>query len=93
VRITLTSALPTAARDADLLSEAIPEDPDLKGHVLAEFNAACPPRTIFTTNTSTWLPCLAHASDALEVHLPIQFGSARPENLTSQDHISQPLAS
>jgi hypothetical protein len=36
---------------------------------------------------------LAHASDALEAHVPIQFGSARSENLTSQGHTSQPLAS
>jgi 3-hydroxybutyryl-CoA dehydrogenase len=33
-RITLTSELGMAARDADLLSEAVPEDPALKGRVL-----------------------------------------------------------
>jgi 3-hydroxybutyryl-CoA dehydrogenase len=77
-RLTLTSDLPTAARDADLLSEAIPEDPDLKGRVLAEFNAACPPRTIFMTNTSTLLPSqFAKQSGrgdrvlALHFHLPV----------------------
>jgi 3-hydroxybutyryl-CoA dehydrogenase len=77
-RITLTADLSTAARDADLLSEAVPEDPDLKGRVLAEFNAACPPRTIFMTNTSTLLPSqFARASGradrllALHFHLPV----------------------
>lgn len=77
-RITLTSDLPTAARDADLLSEAVPEDPDLKGRVLAEFNAACPPRTIFMTNTSTLLSSqFADASGrgdrllALHFHVPV----------------------
>jgi 3-hydroxybutyryl-CoA dehydrogenase len=77
-RITLTSDLATAATDADLLSEAVPEDPDLKGRVLAQFNAACPPRTIFMTNTSTLLPSqFAQASGraeqllALHFHLPV----------------------
>ena len=77
-RIALTADLPAAARDADLLSEAVPEDPDLKGRVLAEFDAACPPRTIFMTNTSTLLPSqFAEASGrgarllALHFHLPV----------------------
>jgi 3-hydroxybutyryl-CoA dehydrogenase len=77
-RITLTADLWTAARDADLLSEAVPEDPELKGRVLAEFNAACAPRTIFMTNTSTLLPSqFARASGrgdrllALHFHLPV----------------------
>ena len=77
-RIDLTTDISTAARDADLLSEAVPEDPDLKGRVLAEFNAACPPRTIFMTNTSTLLPSqFAEASGrgdrllALHFHLPV----------------------
>jgi 3-hydroxybutyryl-CoA dehydrogenase len=78
VRITLTTDLATAAQDADLLSEAVPEDPDLKGRVLAEFNAACPARTIFMTNTSTLVPSqFAEASGrperllALHFHLPV----------------------
>jgi 3-hydroxybutyryl-CoA dehydrogenase len=77
-RIELTTDIPTAARDADLVSEAVPEDPDLKGRVLAEFNAACPARTIFMTNTSTLVPSqFAKASGrgdrlvALHFHLPV----------------------
>jgi 3-hydroxybutyryl-CoA dehydrogenase len=77
-RIALTTDLATAARDADLLSEAVPEDPGLKGRVLAEFNAACPPRTIFMTNTSTLVPSqFAKASRrgdrllALHFHIPV----------------------
>ena len=77
-RITVTSELSTAAADADLLSEAVPEDPELKGRVLSEFNAACPSRTIFTTNTSTLVPSqFATASGrgdrllALHFHLPV----------------------
>ena len=45
-----------AAFDADLISESVPEDPDLKKRVLSEFNTLCPDRTIFTTNTSTLVP-------------------------------------
>ena len=77
-RITLTSDLGEAARDADLLSEAVYEDPDLKARVFAEWDAACPPRTIFLTNTSTLLPSqFAKASGraerllALHFHLPV----------------------
>ena len=77
-RITLTSDLAEAARDADLLSEAIPEDPELKGRVLAEWDAACPERTIFTTNTSTLLPSQFAAASgrperllAFHFHIPV----------------------
>jgi len=49
---------PEGAAEADLLSESVPEDPVLKGHVFAQFNAICPPRTIFTTDTSTLLPSM-----------------------------------
>jgi 3-hydroxybutyryl-CoA dehydrogenase len=77
-RITLTSDLGAAAWEADLVSEAVPEDPDLKGRVLAQFNAACPSRTIFMTNTSTLLPSqFARASGrgdrllALHFHIPV----------------------
>jgi 3-hydroxybutyryl-CoA dehydrogenase len=77
-RIELTTDISAAAQNADLLSEAVPEDPDLKGRVLANFNAACPPRTIFMTNTSTLLPSqFAKASGrgdrllALHFHIPV----------------------
>ena len=77
-RITMTTDAAVAAGDADLLSEAVPEDPGLKGRVLAEFDALCPPRTIFATNTSTLLPSqFANATGrpdrviALHFHLPV----------------------
>lgn len=77
VRITTTSDRSAAAADADLISEAVPEDPKLKGQVFADFHALCPPRTIFMTNTSTLLPSqFAKATGrpdrliALHFHLP-----------------------
>ncbi len=55
-RITTTSDAAVAATEVDLVSESVPEDPELKGRVLGKFNVLCPARTIFTTNTSTLLP-------------------------------------
>ncbi len=56
-RIRYTSR-PEDGADADLLSESVIEDPDLKAKVFAQFNQVCQPKTIFTTNTSTLLPSM-----------------------------------
>jgi len=53
-----TTDAQAAAREADLVSESVPEDPQLKGKVFAQFNALCPERTVFTTNTSSLLPSM-----------------------------------
>ncbi len=73
-----TTDLAAAAATADLVSESVPEDPALKGRVFAQLNTLCPPRTIFTTNTSTLLPSLFAAATgrparfcALHFHLPV----------------------
>jgi 3-hydroxybutyryl-CoA dehydrogenase len=47
---------PQEGAKADLVSESVPEIVALKGKVFAQFNAICPPETIFTTNTSTLVP-------------------------------------
>lgn len=77
-RITTAGDLAQAAAEADILCEAIPEDPKLKGRVLADFDAVSPGRTIFATNTSTLLPSqFADATGrpdrviALHFHLPV----------------------
>lgn len=57
-RIRYTADPQDAARDADLLSEAVPEDPALKVKIFAQFNQLCPPHTIFTTNTSSLIPSM-----------------------------------
>ena len=57
IRIT-TTADPAEAAQADLLSESVPEEPELKAKVFAQFNQLCPPHTIFTTNTSMLLPSM-----------------------------------
>lgn len=56
-RISFTTN-PEDGATADLLSESVPEDPELKASVFAQFNRICPPRTIFTTNTSTLVPSM-----------------------------------
>jgi len=49
---------PEDGADADLLSESVIEDPDVKAKVFAQFNQVCQPKAIFTTNTSTLLPSM-----------------------------------
>ena len=56
-RIRYTSR-PEDGADADLLSESVLEDPDLKAKVFAQFHQICQPKTVFTTNTSTLLPSM-----------------------------------
>lgn len=68
-RITLTTDAVAAAADADIISESIAEDPEVKGELFAKFHSLCPARTIFTTNTSTLLP----SSFAEATKRPAQF--------------------
>lgn len=68
-RITTTDDPELAARDADLISESVPENPELKARVFAQFNDLCPSHTIFTTNTSSLIPSM------------FAEGSGRPERL------------
>jgi len=70
-RITTTNDPKEAAAEADLLSESVPEDPELKGKLFAQFNELCPPHTIFTTNTSTLIPSMF----AKETGRPAQFAA------------------
>lgn len=77
-RLRLTTDAAAAAANADLLSESVPEDPALKGKVLAQFHDLCPAHTLFTTNSSTLLPSMfAPATKrpsqfaALHFHLPV----------------------
>jgi 3-hydroxybutyryl-CoA dehydrogenase len=77
-RITAATDPAQASAGADLVSESVPEDPQLKGKVFAQFNALCPPHTIFTTNTSSLVPSMiAEATGrpgqfaALHFHQPV----------------------
>jgi 3-hydroxybutyryl-CoA dehydrogenase len=57
-RITFKADPAEAAKDADLISESVPEDPEIKAKVFAQFHALCPERTVFTTNTSMLIPSM-----------------------------------
>ena len=47
-----------AAADADLVSESVTENLEVKKKVWKKFGKLCPSKTIFTTNTSSLLPSL-----------------------------------
>jgi 3-hydroxybutyryl-CoA dehydrogenase len=51
-RLTLESDLEKAVSNADLIIEAVPERIELKLEVFARLDRACPPHTVFGSNTS-----------------------------------------
>jgi 3-hydroxybutyryl-CoA dehydrogenase len=51
-RLSLDSVLDRAAKDADLIIEAVPEKIELKVDVFARLDAVCGPHTVFASNTS-----------------------------------------
>lgn len=51
-RIRTVSDMAQAARGADLVIEAVPEDLSLKRKIFAELDASCPPHAILASNTS-----------------------------------------
>lgn len=55
-RIRYSSDLQSAAQDAELVTESVPEVLEIKQQVYADLNRFCPDHTIFTTNTSTMPP-------------------------------------
>jgi 3-hydroxybutyryl-CoA dehydrogenase len=81
-RITSTTDPAKAAHDVDFVNESVPEDPDLKGKVFAQFNKLCPERTIFTTNTSYLVPSMfAEASGRPEKLAALHFHDLRASNV------------
>jgi 3-hydroxybutyryl-CoA dehydrogenase len=73
-RITTTTDPEAAAKDADIVSESVPEKPELKVKIFSQFNKLCPERTIFTTNTSSLLPSkIAEATGRPEKFLALHF--------------------
>lgn len=62
---------PEDGATADLVSESVYEDPELKARIFAQFNTICHPQTIFTTNTSTLRPSMYAAA----TRRPAQFAA------------------
>lgn len=57
-RISYSSDLKDAVKDADLMIEAIPENPVIKTEFYNKLAPLAPEKTIFATNTSTLLPSM-----------------------------------
>lgn len=55
-RLNYSSNLAEAVKDADLVIEAVPEDPSIKIDFYTRLKAVAPEKTIFATNSSTMLP-------------------------------------
>lgn len=54
--ISYTTNLQEAVKDADLISESVPENEEIKKSFYNEVGKVAPEKTIFTTNSSTTLP-------------------------------------
>jgi carnitine 3-dehydrogenase len=68
-RVTYCARLVDAVADAEWVQESVPERLDLKRHVLAEIDAACPANALIGSSTSGLLPT------------DLQAGFAHPERL------------
>jgi 3-hydroxybutyryl-CoA dehydrogenase len=81
-RITATPDPAKAAQDVDLVSESVPEDPELKGRVFCRFHMLCPERTVFTTNTSMLVPSMfAEATGRPEKLVALHFHDLKANNI------------
>jgi 3-hydroxybutyryl-CoA dehydrogenase len=73
-RLTYTTDLAAAVRDADLISESVPESLAIKESFWCEASRHAPARTVFTTNTSTLPPsALAGFVDRPQNFLALHF--------------------
>jgi 3-hydroxybutyryl-CoA dehydrogenase len=77
-KITFTTRPEEAAQGVQIVSESVPEDPELKGKVFAQFDKLCSPDTIFTTNTSTLIPSMfAEATGRPDKLIALHFHDVR----------------
>lgn len=75
-RLSFTSDLAAAVQDADLLIEAVPEDPQIKTAFYQQLAKVAPEKTIFATNSSTMLPSqFAEATGRPEKFLALHFAN------------------
>ncbi|MFY9169228.1 3-hydroxybutyryl-CoA dehydrogenase [anaerobic digester metagenome] len=81
-RISGTADPALAARDADFVSESVPEDPAIKARTFSRFNELCPEHTIFTTNTSMLVPSMiAKETGRPEKFAALHFHDVRISNV------------
>jgi len=75
-RISYTTNLADALKDADLVSESVPENLQIKHSFYTEAGKVAPPKTIFTTNSSTMIPSeIVDAVDRPNMFLALHFAN------------------
>lgn len=75
-RLSYSADLAQALKDADLISESVPEVMDIKKDLYKKMAALAPRKTIFTTNSSTLLPSqLADVTGRPEKFLALHFAN------------------
>ena len=81
-RISATTDPTEAASEADIINESVPENPEIKAKVFAQFNVLCPEHTIFTTNTSMLIPSMiADATGRPDRFAALHFHDLRSTNV------------
>lgn len=84
-RITYSTSLQEAVKDADLLIEAIPELTEIKISFYQELASVAPQKTIFATNSSTLLPSqFAEYTGRPEKFLALHFANEVWKNNTAE---------
>ncbi|MFC3902219.1 3-hydroxybutyryl-CoA dehydrogenase [Acinetobacter marinus] len=79
------SDLALAVQDADLVIEAVPEDPSIKRDFYEKLAKVAPEKTIFATNTSTLLPSqFAEFTGRPEKFLALHFANRIWKNNTAE---------
>ena len=75
-RLSYTTDLAEAVKDADIVSESIPENIEVKRSFFQKLDKLAPEKTIFTTNSSTIIPGeIAGAVDRPEKFLALHFAN------------------
>ncbi len=84
-RLHYSSDLVEAVKNADLLIEAVPENPQIKTDFYQKLSKVAPEKTIFATNTSTLLPSqFAEATGRPEKFLALHFANNIRTNNTAE---------
>ncbi len=74
-RVSYTTDLAAAAKNADLVTESVPEVLAIKQKIYTELNQYCPAHTIFSTNTSAMRPSdIARSAGRPERFLALHYG-------------------
>lgn len=75
-RISTTTDLTEAVKDADLVVESVPENVDIKTDFYQKLGKVAPEKTVFATNSSTLLPSMfAEATGRPEKFLALHFAN------------------